>query len=846
MRLPFLSWVAALACVAALLPGDARAANEAVFYVATNGNDAWSGRLPAPKGADGPFATLERARDEIRALKAKLGLLPGSITVLVRGGTYYLRRPLAFTAEDSGTSACPIVFRAYPGEKPVLSGGVPVTGWRKASGSLRSATVPNAAQIGGKQLFVGGERQVRARHPNFDPAKPTTGGFLFARTPKGWTGSFGACVGSIHNPGDFLEYDLTIPAAGEYTFWMYYGAANKPFGNDRMDGRTQATVDGGPPVPLTNLPDTGDWGRFAWSACAKLTLSAGQHALRWTNSKGGGLNLDAFALCDDPAWQPQGTDPKPPAGKQLLVLQCESFARAQGSQMTVDGFVDSTGKQLYFDPGALRRWPDSPDKVLNVFVYEGGLCSNTMAPVAGIDEEQSLVTTTRQVAGYRVDVGARFFVDNVREELDSPGEWYLDRATGQLTYWPRSADFARQPAGFAAGTVLSNLDRLIEVKGEAKEGREVGYLSFEGFAFEATDYALPTQDWYHSDSAALWLGEANHIRVADSRFTNLGGTAVVLVGGCHDNELVHNEITFCGAGAYTINGNPQNQHLGAAAPDRPAQKNTIAGNTIHHTGLLFKHGNPICANSGVGNLISHNTIHDAPRMGILLTADCAGNRIEYNEVRRTSLETGDTGAIYAYAVSKLTDPNVIEGNLVVDSVGMGTTKEGAIVSPHYSWGIYIDGESSNFQVRHNIVVRNVLGGVFINGGHHNTVEHNILVDGSDTEFWYSDYAQRGTGNVFRHNIIAWSHPKAKLGLGGQNDAAHLDSDYNVFWHAGLPVPELEPMQKRGLDVHSVVADPLFTDPAKEDFRLRADSPALKLGFQQMDASRIGAKGYRAR
>jgi hypothetical protein len=68
----------------------------------------------------------------------------------------------------------------------------------------------------------------------------------------------------------------------------------------------------------------------------------------------------------------------------------------------------------------------------------------------------------------------------------------------------------------------------------------------------------------------------------------------------------------------------------------------------------------------------------------------------------------------------------------------------------------------------------------------------------------------------------------------------------VFWHAGLPVPELEPMQKRGLDVHSVVADPLFTDPAKEDFRLRADSPALKLGFQQMDASRIGAKGYRAR
>jgi parallel beta-helix repeat protein len=232
-------------------------------------------------------------------------------------------------------------------------------------------------------------------------------------------------------------------------------------------------------------------------------------------------------------------------------------------------------------------------------------------------------------------------------------------------------------------------------------------------------------------------------------------------------------------------------------------------------------------------------------MGILLTADCAGNRIMYNEVRRTCLETGDTGGIYAYSVNKLTDPNVIEGNLVVDSVGMGTTKEGKIVSPNYSWGIYIDGESSNFRVRKNIVVRNVLGGVFFNGGHDNIVENNILVDGSQSQVWYSDYANRGLGNIFRRNIVVWSDPLGKLGLADTIDAAHLDADNNVYWHGGLEIPELAARQARGLELRSVMADPLFIAPTKENFGLQATSPAWKLGFEPIDVGRIGVKGYPA-
>ena len=80
------------------------------FYVSTKGNDAWSGSLPKPNwtGTDGPFATVTRARDAVRALKASSGPLSVPVTVLLRGGRYYVTEPLRFGAEDSGTESCPV------------------------------------------------------------------------------------------------------------------------------------------------------------------------------------------------------------------------------------------------------------------------------------------------------------------------------------------------------------------------------------------------------------------------------------------------------------------------------------------------------------------------------------------------------------------------------------------------------------------------------------------------------------------------------------------------------------------------------------------------------------------
>jgi hypothetical protein len=105
-----------------------------VFYVSTEGNDAWSGKLAEPNSAknDGPFATLARARDAIRSLHAGKPLHK-PVTVYVRGGVYTLSAPLVFLPEDSGAAKYPVTYAAYPGEKVVLSGGRTITGWKKAA-----------------------------------------------------------------------------------------------------------------------------------------------------------------------------------------------------------------------------------------------------------------------------------------------------------------------------------------------------------------------------------------------------------------------------------------------------------------------------------------------------------------------------------------------------------------------------------------------------------------------------------------------------------------------------------------------------------------------------------------
>ncbi|HNS22569.1 MAG TPA: PDZ domain-containing protein [Sedimentisphaerales bacterium] len=169
----------------------------AEFYIAPGGDDANPGVL------ERPFATLQRAQEAARQTPDG-----EAVTVYLRGGTYYLPQTLVFTSEDSGTQQAPVTYVAYPGETPVLSGGVRLDlQWQPFRDGIVKAAVP--ADPVTDQLFVNGARQPMARYPNFDSTVRHFNGFAAdafspARAAR-WADPRGGLLHAMHAHewGDF-------------------------------------------------------------------------------------------------------------------------------------------------------------------------------------------------------------------------------------------------------------------------------------------------------------------------------------------------------------------------------------------------------------------------------------------------------------------------------------------------------------------------------------------------------------------------------------------------------------------------------------------------------------------
>ncbi len=190
------------------------------LFVSPKGNDVWTGTASTPNTAhtDGPFASVARAQVAVRQL---LKSNPGRpVTVMLRAGTYYLplspTRPgtLEFTASDSGGTTGPVIWRSYPGETPVISGGEPLgTGglgrsWMHVSGSLWQVRLP-AATLPFESLFYNGQRRLRSR-----VAAPSGMGY-FMRGGSCYSTETKKTVGlSQCNLGTFLRIAAEVPAKG--------------------------------------------------------------------------------------------------------------------------------------------------------------------------------------------------------------------------------------------------------------------------------------------------------------------------------------------------------------------------------------------------------------------------------------------------------------------------------------------------------------------------------------------------------------------------------------------------------------------------------------------------------
>ncbi len=444
---------------------------------------------------------------------------------------------------------------------------------------------------------------------------------------------------------------------------------------------------------------------------------------------------------------------------------------------------------LHYKEADARAWAHPEEGEVMVFPRYNWW--NNIIPIKALDREQRTITLTAD-ASYPIRPGDRYWVQNLFEELDAPGEWYLDKRTGTLYFWP--------PDGVdpATMTVCAPVLRTIL---EMKDG--ASHITWRGFTFEC------------AEGTAIVMREATDCRLAASVIRNVGdynGSGVAVSGGKR-NSVVGCDIHDVGRDAISLNGgNPQTLE--------PAE-NVADNNYTHHTGVYYKQGVGVSC-SGVGNRVSHNLIHDCPRFGIVWGGN--DHVFEYNEIRHCNLETADCGAIYSWQVDWCRRGTEIRYNYLHDIVGFGQ-ESGKWVSPHMNWGVYLDDGTCGTHVHGNVIVRTILGGVHVHGGRDNVIENNIIVDGRDNEVQYSGYVKGGhpvpmmtetwnkfhgtaaylkypgyeeltkslddawqmAGNKFLRNIVSYREPAARLYAHGNLPFDKTESDYNLIWHDDLPL-----------------------------------------------------------
>ncbi|NLZ03711.1 MAG: PDZ domain-containing protein [Phycisphaerae bacterium] len=465
--------------------------------------------------------------------------------------------------------------------------------------------------------------------------------------------------------------------------------------------------------------------------------------------------------------------------------------------------------------------------------------------------------------GYHKDY---LFVENLFEEVDAPGEWYFDVRTKTLYLMPEPDVAPSQAQVIGAG-----LKELVLIRGTPDE--PVRNLHFRGLRFRHTQriFMEPYErllrgDWSIARLGALHIEGAEDCSVRDCHFEDLGGNGVFLsrynrrvrVESCRFTRLGESCVCLVGdVGAVrspaieygtTLRQDQIDLTPGPKSPDYPAQC-TIHDNLMHDFGFIGKQVAGVFVSMSEQITVSHNTIYRCPRAAICINDGCwGGHLIEHNDVFHTVRESGDHGPFNSWGRDRWWKTSYNGGRDIepfareratLDNYRTTIIRNNRFAhSGSHSWGIDLDDGSSNYRVCENLC----LGmGVKLREGFFRTVENNIIIDGfGGFHIWMPE-----CDDVIARNIFVSDEPYQFIRA---NPANARQFDDNLFYSRNgqiritgiedgpLTLPQ---WQAKGFDSHSIVADPLFIDPDSGDYRVREDSPALKLGFRNFPMDRFG-------
>jgi hypothetical protein len=461
-------------------------------------------------------------------------------------------------------------------------------------------------------------------------------------------------------------------------------------------------------------------------------------------------------------------------------------------------------RTLFVKPEDVRKWAHPEDVELDIFAQYGWW--NFLEPVASLDPQTRMLTLKKDCA-YDLHPHNRYHFQNALEELDAPGEWFYDKHSGVLYFWPpRGADTLVCPPGSTDRSVCVTLpltDAFFKIKG-AKN------ITLRGLTLTGTH------------GSAITFERAEDCLVEKCVITKVGafhGSGVGVSDG-KNVRVSRCEISFTGSNGVSLSGGDRKTLTGPGHAVEDCQ--------IHHMGVFNKNACGV-AMYGVDNAVRHCHIHDGPRMGVQMS----GNNllVEYNHLHHLCLETQDGGAIYTGGRDWISSRgSKWRYNLIHDVIGCGQ-EAGGLKHPWFTFGLYPDDNTGGLDIIGNIVFRVAHTPIHLHNARDCLVENNIFALGGKFQFdlhgwtkeqrFYTSHidtmiqgyesvagqpawaSMRGmdlhpkdairddgtmmSGNSFQRNILFSDTPGVKYGDIRHATAKWNTIDHNLAWNGSHPV-----------------------------------------------------------
>ncbi len=437
------------------------------------------------------------------------------------------------------------------------------------------------------------------------------------------------------------------------------------------------------------------------------------------------------------------------------------------------------------------------------------------------------------------EAAPRVRLENYLGAMDEPGEWFLEK-NGTLHYIPLPGE---TPEKSKVTAPLAT--QWIIFKGQPEKSEFVENISFKGIKFEHQQWLTPKAGIHAGqieNGLPLPAIEANGARrlvFENCTFEHTATHAVWLRNGCSESKFTHCLFRDLGAGGVYV-GDPGVKKEGPKHTHHVTVDNCIfrGGGRIFPAGIgvsLFHASDCLIRHCDVGDFF-YSAISVGWTWGYAPTV-AGRNSVEFCHLHHLGWgELSDMGAVYTLGQQLGT---VVRNNHI-HSIGC---------SSYGGWGMYNDEGSTGVLWENNLVHDTQTAGYHQHYGRGNIVRNNILAWGNEEHLRRSK-PEDMLAFAFERNIVLMGEGK----LLAQNDKNWHDGRVfmadNVYWNPkGIPSDfagkSWADWQAAGNDVRSVLADPLFRDPAHGDWTLSPDSPALKLGFQPFDWKEAGVQGETA-